>query len=97
MLSIYEMSKRYIAAALVGAITVIAGAIGVAEVVDPVMMEKIEGAATGVAGFVFYSVTILAKTWFQKRALEKGQVLQERVESQQTAIEHASGERPGTL
>lgn len=90
MLSIWNMAKRYIAAAIVGALVAGLAHLGIDATTNPELTENIRVFVDSFLMGIFYVTTILVKTWQQKKVLAKGDVLPERVESVRTASEHVA-------
>jgi uncharacterized membrane protein YqjE len=94
MITIWSMAKRYIAAAVVGVLATGLAAAGIDLAASPELLEQIHLAVDALLMGVFYVATILFKTWRQKKVLQSGEMLPERVESASTAREHGSAVAP---
>lgn len=88
VLTIWESSKRYVSAAIGGVIVSALAMIGVDAAMSPELTGVIPAFVDQLQLLIFYVVTILLKNWQQKRVIEKGGVLAERIESANTAREH---------
>lgn len=88
--TIWTMSKRYVVGAIVSASFLALGLIGIDAVQNPELVPVIENVADAFGMAVFYIGVILWKTWRQKKKLEAGEVLPERIESAATAREHGT-------
>lgn len=97
MLTIWEMSKRYIVGALTAAIFMALGLIGIDAVANPESLEVVENLAEAFGYMVFYVVTVLVTRWRQKKVVESGGVVAERIESASTARDHGVPVKPAPL
>src|SRR5690606_17893533 len=88
ILTIWSMVRRYIVGAVVGGVMTVLAGIGITEVTAPEVLENLRIAVDALLMVIFYSVTIWVKTWSQKRVIERGGVLPERIESASTALDH---------
>ena len=87
IITMWEMAKRYIAGAVVGVLASLFAGWGITEALNPGLLEQLNLFVSALLTGIFYVSTILFKTWRQKKVIESGAVLPERVESRATAVE----------
>lgn len=90
LITVWSMAKRYIAAAVVGVLVAGLAALGIDTAASPELVEQLHLFVDALLMGVFYVATILFKTWRQRKVLQSGEVLPERIESAVTAREHGT-------
>lgn len=84
---IWNMAKRYVAGAIFGLLVTMLAAWGIHEATNPELFAQLRILVDALLMAVFYVAAILFKSWRQKKVLEKGDVLPERIEAASTAKE----------
>lgn len=93
-MSIWSMARTRLVSALVGLIVAGLAWAGLEEV-TPELRESVQGLAEALVTFVFYTSTTLFRTYMEKRALERGEVVPSRVEKITPELREQAGEGEG--